>query len=56
MKETHTINFNDLDRARSPLTTGADAVVLGASWMRKVKKPVEDRKLESKIAGWGQLC
>lgn len=29
---------------------------LGASWKRKVKKAVEDWKLESKIAGWGQLC
>lgn len=28
---------------------------LGASWKRKVKKPVEDRKLESKIAGWGPI-
>lgn len=26
-------------------------------WMkRKVKKQVEDRKLEGKIAGWGQYC
>lgn len=58
-KYTHNTLLWKISMTRSSsfsINNGRRCVCLGASWKRKVKKQVEDRKLESKIAGWGQLC